>query len=144
MKKAKRKWVCNGLIILMALCMLSTSALAAVADGNTILPRYVGITEINATLTIDRTDKATCESDVALKNPTYRADVTMTLYRSSDGNKWTSIKSWSGSGKSQIKLSQNYYVLSGYYYKVEVTAKVYNAASTLLETVSAASETIYH
>ena len=144
MKKAKRKWVCNGLIILMALCMLNTSALAAVADDNTILPRYVGITEINATLTIDRTDKATCESDVALKNPTYRADVTMTLYRSSDGNKWTSIKSWSGSGKSQIKLSQNYYVLSGYYYKVEVTAKVYNAASTLLETVSAASETIYH
>ena len=49
MKKAKRKWVCNGLIILMALCMLNTSALAAVADGNTILPRYVGITEINAT-----------------------------------------------------------------------------------------------
>ncbi len=144
MKNTKKKWVCNGLIILMALCMLSTSALAAVADGNKILPRYVGITQINATLSIDKTDKATCESVVKLKNPTYRADVTMTLYRSSDGSKWTSIKSWSDSGKGRVTPSENYYVLSGYYYKVEVTAKVYNAASTLLETVSAASETIYH
>lgn len=144
MKNAKRKWVCNGLIILMALCMLSTSALAVGAEGNTVLPQYIGITRINATLSIDKTDKATCESDVALKNPTYRSDVTMTLYRSSDGSKWTSIKSWSGSGKGRVTLSENYYVLSGYYYKVEVTAKVYNAASTLLETVSAASETIYH
>ena len=144
MKNTKKQWVCGGLIILMALCMLSTSALAAAADGNGIFPRYVGITQISASLTIDKTDKATCESGVILKNPTYRADVTMTLYRSSDGNKWTPIKSWSDSGKGQVTLSQNYYVLSGYYYKVEATAKVYNAASTLLESVTAASDVIYH
>lgn len=141
MKKMRRRILSSGLIVLMALCMLTTCALAMMPETNAF-PRYVGIMQINANLTISSNGRATCDSKVTLNSPVYRADATMTLCRSSNGASWTPIKSWSASGKSDVELSENYYVLSGYYYKVAVTAEVYDASSKLLETVSSESNIV--
>lgn len=141
MRKTRERILSGGLIVLMLLCMLTVGAWTATPESG-IAPQYMGIMQINANLAINSNGKSTCESKIALNSPVYCADAIMTLYRSSNSTSWTPIKSWSASGKSDVEMSENRYVLSGYYYKVTVTAEIYDASSNLVETASSESNIV--
>lgn len=48
-------------------------------------------------------------------------------------NGWTTIKTWSGTDESPCIVSGSYAVPSGYDYRTETIAKVYNSSGTKLE-----------
>lgn len=48
------------------------------------------------------------------------------------------------SGSSMLVLEKNYYVMSGYYYKAELSADVYNSSGNFLENVTSTSSIKYY
>ena len=61
-------------------------------------------------------------------------DLTMELQRSRDDTSWDTVKTWDTSGSGTIYLDKDWYVTSGYSYRVHVTAEVYSSNGTLVET----------
>jgi len=74
--------------------------------------------------------KATGSATLQDDNATITVVVNLQQLKS---NGWTIIKTWSGSGESPCIVSGSYAVPSGYDYRAETIAKVYNSSGTKLE-----------
>ena len=70
--------------------------------------------------------------------------MTVTLYKSTDKRNWDYVTSWDTSGSSILMIEKNYYVMSGYYYKAELSADVYNSSGSFLENVTSTSSIKYY
>ena len=57
---------------------------------------------------------------------------------------WDYVTSWDTSGSSSLVLEKSYYVMSGYYYKAELSADVYNSSGSFLENVTSTSSIKYY
>lgn len=140
--KMKKKTSVKLFGLMAAICLLVTSASAAV-DTGTIQPQYARIAFSSATLEIASSGRAQCCATVCLGNLTDTADLTMELQRSTNGILWTGLKSWNASGQGTVVLDRIYYVVHGYYYRVVATSKVYTSG-TLAETAKVISKTVYY
>ena len=109
------------------------------ADNSTLQPYYEGITQVSTSIDISSTslgaDLAKCLGLVLLYKG-YSADVTLSLQRSSDESNWDIIKSWSASGEEEVEIYKEYFVLSGYYYRLNIIVYVYDSNDELVEIVS--------
>ena len=72
------------------------------------------------------------------------AEMTVTLYKSTDKRNWDYVTSWDTSGSSILSLEKSYYVMSGYYYQAELSADVYNSSGSFLENVTSNSSIQYY
>lgn len=97
-----RKKIKHALAIILAVGVVMSMLIPAVAaQSPEINPRYVGISNISAGLTISTSGKATCVSSVM---PDNRYTVTLTMELQQDGR---TIKSWyTPVGTSQTVLGQ--------------------------------------
>jgi len=95
-------------------------------------PRYVALTQLSADLSIDSGGCAVCTgtADVALG---YTCDVTLELQQKINSN-WGSIKTWTSSGRTN-SFDKIWFVKSGYEYRLQITANVYNLSNVLIESV---------
>ncbi|MGI5985800.1 MAG: hypothetical protein ACOX7O_08130 [Oscillospiraceae bacterium] len=132
--------------ILLVACMLTTGA-GAYASGplpqGDYTPMWSNINALGAGLTINSMGKATCSASLELTNQSDTGTLYMYLQRAVDG-KWTDVKSWSTSGSLYVSMAQQYYVTSGYYYRVHVVAYIYNSQGTLKEIATQESDTVYY
>lgn len=138
MKKTFKKLLC--LVICFLLC-LTTPVCALSSDEATnqlISPRYSYVAEFNLGLDISTSGKAHCFSSITLNNSLHSCTVKMVLQRN-DGSGWEDVKNWSSSGGQNVIVEKDWYVLSGYDYRVESTLKVYNANDRLIETLTEVS-----
>ena len=94
-------------------------------------------------LNISNKGLATCISNIVLRRGV-NAEMTVTLYKSTDKRNWDYVTSWDTSGSSMLVLEKNYYVMSGYYYKAELSADVYNSSGSFLENVTSTSSIKYY
>ena len=114
------------------------------AASSDIAPyRYDYVSSCAASLNITNRGLATCYGDISLRRGV-NAEMTVTLYKTTDKRNWDYVTSWEVSGSSMLVLEKNYYVMSGYYYKAELSADVYNSSGNFLENVTSTSSIKYY
>lgn len=140
----KTKLFRGALSALLVVCMLASSAAAAVPEENeTVQPCYTGISNFITEFYI--TDgTAHCYSSVLVSSASNSGKLFMHLQRSSDGENWYNYVNWSESGSGFISLDKDRAVLSGYYYRIYCSANVYDANGTLLGINTCASNSAYY
>ncbi|WP_394916972.1 hypothetical protein [uncultured Robinsoniella sp.] len=104
-------------------------------------PRYINISQLATAIQINSSGKATCSGSYVLyKN--HNATIQIELQRSQDKKSWISETSWSRdfSATTLGSIERNYYISSGYYYRVVTTLKV-KSGNTIVETATGTSQT---
>lgn len=136
-KKLFRSCVC----LLAMLILLSNTAFAAMPP--TVEPLYDNADRVTVSLDITSSGCANCIGTVVLHGGV-KANVTLTLQKSTNGTSWSSVKPWTASGSYIVSLDEDYYVMSGYYYRVKLVAKIYDSSNNLLETIEEKSPSRYY
>lgn len=129
------------LIVTQGLTVQARGSNSVTVDDNLIIPYYEYISFVGSSLSIASNGKAVAGGDVYYSG-NYNSSLTVELQRL-NGSSWSTIKSWnqSYSGRGYHDLEEEYYVLSGYNYRVITTATIYNQA-TVLETASSVSSVV--
>lgn len=122
--------------VIVILCLLVSTASAVISAEDAIQPYFLRIESLSTNFTISASGYADCYGRVELDNLTDSAELTVELQRSSNKSSWETIKDWSASGKCAVELNKGWYVVSGYYYRIHITAKVYTSSGSLAETAS--------
>ena len=139
MKKTRSR-----LLALLLAVILIASVVPVQAASSDIAPyRYDYVSSCAASLNITNRGLATCYGDISLRRGV-NAEMTFTLYKSADKRNWDYVTSWDTSGSSILMIEKNYYVMSGYYYKAELSADVYNSSGSFLENVTSTSSIKYY
>lgn len=138
-----KKRTLKRLLCLIVLLILLTNTFVSAAMPSIIAPYYEGLYRLATSLVISDTGLAQCIGKASLKSG-YSADMTVTLQQSSNQSSWTGIKDWTASGSYAVSVNENYFVVSGYYYRLKITIKVYDNNSNLVETVPTYSATKYY
>ncbi len=124
----------------LMICVILASSLApcTLADGSElsneeplIEPRYEVIYTISTTLNISDSGRAECYASVRIPSG-YEVDLLAELQQK-NGNRWETIHDWEDSGSERVSVSGPWYVMSGYSYRLKVTATTYDAAGTFVE-----------
>lgn len=142
MRKSVKQIVC----ILLVGCLLTSGSAFALGDTTEYTPdsvQYAHIDEVAAGITMSRLGKATCIGDVELTYSTDTAHLYTTLERYVGGT-WTAVTTWSDTGSIYVAIDEDYYVTSGYYYRVYTQAYIYDSNNTFVEYASVASCTVYY
>lgn len=128
-------------ILLTSMLILVPAEAANPSASNDVSLCYIDIGLLTAALSIDGNGKASCDGFVRARTSTNKVYITMILQRSS-GNSWEKVKSWSTSGTPSATLAKEWYVVSGYTYRVKVTASAYTSSGSFIEqqTVYSGSE----
>ena len=122
--------------MLMFLLLMSTAF-----ASNPVQPRYTQVRSFQVNLSISDGGCAQCIGQVELRKSTYEADLTVELQRSSNGRTWSTVKDWNISDTGVVSLDKEWYVTSGYKYRVYATVEVSAPDGTVVETVPAYSPT---
>ena len=109
--------------------------LSSVSAANEVQPRYEKMDGLAANLIgVSWLGKVTCVGLVTLWDTTCTASLTVELQRSPNGtSSWDTIKSWNQSGDYDIIIEEDWYVTSGYYYRVAAVAIIYDANGAYVE-----------
>lgn len=139
MKKTRSR-----LLSLLLVVVLIVSVVPVQAVSPDIAPyRFDHVASCSIALTISSKGLATCTSDMTLRSGV-TAEMTVTLYKSTDKKSWDYVKSWDTSGSFSLLLEKSYYVMSGYYYKAVLSADIYNSSGSLVESISSTSNIHYY
>ena len=131
-------------MLLTFVLLLNTLLLPVCAAGKaTVQPRYLDIYSFSIDLDISSGGTATCSADVSTTTQTNTIDMTMHLEQY-DSGRWVIIKTWTGSYGPNADMTKYRAVPSGYYYRVSVSAAVYDANGNAVETVGRYSTSIYY
>lgn len=130
-----KKTINKIILFAMVLSVLGSSLTVSAAVRPSVQPNYDNAQNCTALLSISNNGLATCYGKIILSGAV-STEITATLYKSSNKVGWTSVKSWSRCGTLVQKIDQNYYVLSGYYYRLEVKADIYNSKNELIEEIT--------
>ncbi|RAV02654.1 hypothetical protein [Paenibacillus sp. YN15] len=134
---------------MLAFMLIFTSGVA-VAQANTntlvsgdgiVVPYYDYISFVGATISIDSGGRSTSTGYVFYTD-NYDSMLTVELQRS-DGTGWSTVKSWSDSfsGSGYKLIEEDYYVFSGYTYRVVTTAAI-KSGNVILEIASSTSSSV--
>jgi len=141
MKKTAKKVLSAVLVV----CLL-IAGVGAYASESSVASLYsimwTHINALGAGLSIGTWGYSTCSASLELTNSSDTSTMYMYLQRYVNGS-WTYVTSWSTSGSEDLSLAENYYVTSGYYYRVHVIAHVYTSG-TLVETATQDSNSVYY
>ena len=116
--------------IIFALMMVVPAAAVQTDEGRAAEARYIGITRLWAGLEINSHGYSTCTGECDVRSG-YDVEATMELQQKKDGL-WETIKTWSSSGDGVVFI-ENWYVASGYDYRVKISADVSNADGKIME-----------
>ena len=132
----------DGYIMLTLSVAVSLVAfpVAAVDYSDVVAPLYIGLEDVTADLAISSNGYANCSGSAYVANG-YNATVVMELQQKN--GTWKPIKRWSKSG-GYVSMNESYRVSSKYYYRVAVTAKVYNSSGSLVESKTSYSGEVYY
>jgi Neuraminidase (sialidase) len=131
------------LILLTGGPFQSTVNAQAISISNDIRPYYSYVSNINAFISIDN-GYATCLGSLSIYYD-YPTSITITLQRSENGVNWSNVKAWSNNfdGIGVHSLEKDYYVNSGYVYRVFNVVNVRNGTK-IIETASVSSLEIHY
>lgn len=138
----RKKILSFSACLLSVILLLTNIAFAAMPP--TVEPMYDNADRVSASINISSTGCATCAGTIVLHGGV-KANVTLTLQKSKNGTTgWGDVKSWTDSGSYSLSINEDYYVMSGYYYRVKLVAKIYDSNNKLLETIQESSPNRYY
>ena len=139
--------LCKKLVFVLVALVFS-SFITAYADNldedipPDIPEPYIGVTQIGATLSISTNGIADCNSYIRLQS-SYTAMATLVLQKQ-QGSTWIPVIYWTKSDESPIRIHEQIDISSGYYYRVVLTADVYDGTGNNVETASVESSSHYY
>ena len=113
------------------------------AEQTAVQPRWKDLYSFAIDLDISSGGTATCETSVSTTTQTNTIDLSMHLEQYDNG-RWVIIKTWTGSYGPNADMTKYRAVPSGYYYRVSVSAAVYDSNGNAVETVGRYSTSIYY
>ena len=120
--------------IKLILCASASAAAPQEAlDIPEISPRYAYIRDTEADLEITG-GLANCSASVSAPTSSYDVELTVELQQNRSG--WDTIKTWTDAGTRYASAGGNWYVASGYDYRVKATATVYNSSGREIESAT--------
>ena len=134
----KIKRVIPFICVLLLFCMLSPMALAyepeTPADDPIDPSPYTYISTINIVFDISSTGLTDDYCQVYIPDTSCTAYLDMYLQRwNANTNKWETVKSWTKQGVETITLEKEWYVISGYTYRLKCAVSVYDSDGLLGE-----------
>lgn len=111
----------------MVALVLVFAMVATVASASMIVPFWVSVKSVDAGLSI-KGSTASCSGEILAMKSDAACSVTVSLQKK-DGTKWTTVKSWSGSGKGSAIAGGTYAVASGTY-RVYTSGKAAGESAT--------------
>lgn len=131
------------LSLLLAVILIASVVPVQAASPDVAPYRFDYVNSCSIFLSITNKGLATCTSNIVLRDGV-TAEMTVTLYNSTDKKSWDYVKSWDTSGSLALALEKSYYVMSGYYYKAVLSADIYNSSGSLVESISSTSNIHYY
>ena len=134
MKNKGKRIIC----ILLATCLMSVGVFATNVDTSayaetSIQPRFTYISSVSVGLGIDLDGKAFCDTGVTLHESTHDGRIDMKLQRYKN-NDWQNVKSWTITDDGpDVDLTEYWYVVPGYDYRVVSDVYVLNASGRIIE-----------
>ena len=128
------------LCMVMVFSVLSPMALAASPELETPIDDpvdpapYTYINSISMALYITNSGKSSDYCQVYVPNRSCTVYIYLDLQRKVSGASWdsaTTVKSWSKSGSGTVTIDEDWYVNSGYVYRLAATVKVYDSDDLL-------------
>jgi hypothetical protein len=144
-KKYLGKVVVSVMVVLICLSGISVSAAEqknAIDSGKVnapISPYFLAITRCGNSLVLNSGGRLTCEGKTEVQYG-YIAGLTIELQQYDE--QWNTIKTWDASDSLFVSLSKDWYVMSGYQYRLKVTHTAMESDSTVIETSISYSETV--
>lgn len=134
MKKSNgKKLLALFMAAILCLSMSVITVSAKVPDsGSTTTPKNIAITATDNSLRLGALGKLECYGRTSVQNG-YTAETIVELQQS---NSWHTIQTWSRKGGTSSSIDQDYYVVSGYSYRLKITHKAYNSSGTCVETIT--------
>ena len=71
-------------------------------------------------------------------------DISLILQKSTDQVNWSDEKTWVADGSYVVTIDKDYYVVSGYYYRVKLSGTVYDSSGAYVESPLAYSSVKYY
>ena len=137
----KKRSFTYALSLMTIFCLLISAATAAAPNSEVDQLRLGRITSLTAELSITA-GQADCYSAVQLRNSSDSVTLTMKLQRSSNGTSWTTLKTWTATGRGSVELTKNWSVAPGFYYQTVATAEVYTSSGSLAESATFSSPVV--
>mgnify|MGYP000398697489 CR=1 FL=1 len=139
MKKRTTKLAAMLLAVIMLL-----SALPVSAANSEISPfRYDNVYRILVSLNISDKGLSNCYGKITL-HAGASVDMSLILQKSTDQVNWSDEKTWVADGSYVVTIDKDYYVVSGYYYRVKLSGTVYDSSGAYSETALAYSSVKYY
>jgi len=112
------------------------------ANANTIIsPCFLAIVSCTNNLILNSGGRLTCEGETEVQYG-YIAEITMELQQYTGG--WNTIKTWSDLDNTIVSLSNDWYVASGYQYRLKLTNAAKNNNGTVIESFTSYSKTVIY
>ena len=125
------------------MCATPLSALAALPEETTVSPFYTGVSTVVASVDVSSSGCASAYGKFIVRSG-YTADMMLELQLSSDGESWSTIKTWTTSGSGTLTLDKIYFVSSGFYYRTVCSADIYDSNDNFVEGIALASNSQYY
>ncbi len=139
MKKRITKLSAMLLAVIMLLSIISVSA----TNPEISLLRYDNVTRMLVSLTISDKGLASCYGQIVLRGGA-NADVSLILQKSTNQITWSDEKTWTSNGSYAVSIDKDYFVVSGYYYRVKLSGTVYDSSGAYVESPLAYSSVKYY
>ncbi len=136
------KRIIAGILTVLMLCSALIVPVCAVEQAS-VQPRYVDIYSFWIDLEISEWGTATCSTSVKTLTQSNTFDLMMQLEQF-DGTRWVTLKQWRSSYGPNADMTKYWGVSSGHYYRVFVSAAVYDQYGNPVETVGRYSGEVYH
>ena len=136
----KKKIAKLGVILLAVIMLLSTTPVSA-ANPEISPLRYDNVSRMLVSLVISDKGLASCDGQINLRGG---ARVDMSLQKSKDQTSWTDEKTWTASGSYVVTIDKDYFVVSGYYYRVKLSGTVYDSSGAYVESPLTYSSVKYY
>ena len=136
----RKKQMLSLVVILLCLTMIVPTA-AASGNEEDISPQYMVVITFGTSFDIDNNGRSTCTGKGTVET-NYTIDITMELQQKK-GNSWETIKTWTDSGR-RVNLEENWYVDSGYYYRIKLSGEATNSSGKVIESPETYSGVQYY
>jgi len=111
----------------------------SIQANTSVSPNFIAIVRYVNNLTLNSGGKLTSEGDTEVQYG-YIAGITIELQQYN--GQWNTIKTWSSSDSTIVSLMKDWYVASGYQYRLKLTHTAMDSNLTVIESFISYSKTV--
>ncbi len=137
-----------ALVIAVLTCLNGISVVSAAEQGDlidsgkenaSISPCFLAIVSYANNLILNSGGRLTCEGRTEVQ---YGYDAGLVIELQQYDGQWKTIKTWSASDSTVVSLSNDWYVISGYQYRLKLTHTAINGNNAVIDSFIGYSKTI--